>query len=372
MEKYRFEQIAFNSTVKKMPTDDDRKTYIGLEHLNPGRIMISRWGSAVPLKGEKLVMKKGDVLLGKRNAYLRRAAISPHDGIFSAHGMVLRPNEKIVDKSFFPLFIASDYFFDVAIKISVGSLSPTVNWKDLRTTEFHLPDLHTQRRIADVLWSINSTMEAYRRLISATDELVKSQFIELVKSGKWEVVKAGTVMKNMRNGLSPSTKGTHREKVLTLSAITQGHFDADAWKDGVFDACPPEEKRITSSEFYMCRGNGNKSLVGIGVYSPESRPDLVFPDTVIAAGIDTRMICLPYLSAAWKSESVRNQIESSARTTNGTYKINQNIISNIVLVLPPLPLQERFAAFVRQSDKSKFEMEHLLQELTASIHIVSL
>ena len=140
MSRYRFEQIASNSREKKIPAEEDRLTYIGLEHLEPGSLTVDRWGSAVPLKGEKLVMHKGDVLLGKRNAYLRRAAIAPHDGIFSAHGMVLRPREEVIDKAFFPLFIASDYFFDEAIRISVGSLSPTVNWKDLRITEFELPD----------------------------------------------------------------------------------------------------------------------------------------------------------------------------------------------------------------------------------------
>ena len=65
MGKYRFEQIAINCTEKKMPTNEDRLTYIGLEHLDTGCLTISRWGSTVPLKGEKLVMRKGDVLLGK-------------------------------------------------------------------------------------------------------------------------------------------------------------------------------------------------------------------------------------------------------------------------------------------------------------------
>gem|GEM_PF-6636147 len=84
--------------------------------------------------------------------------------IFSAHGMVLRPKEDVIDKDFFPLFISSDYFLDAAIKISVGSLSPTINWRDLKELEFELPDMDTQRKLAEVLWSINDTMEAYKRL----------------------------------------------------------------------------------------------------------------------------------------------------------------------------------------------------------------
>ena len=177
MAKYRFEQIAINSTEKKKPVEEDRFTYLGLEHLDAGSLKVTRFGSEVAPIGEKLVMHKGDVLFGKRRAYQKKVAIAPFDGIFSAHGMVLRPREDVIDKSFFPLFISSDYFLDAAIKISVGSLSPTINWRDLKTLEFELPDLATQRKLAETLWSINDTMEAYKKLISATDELVKSQFI---------------------------------------------------------------------------------------------------------------------------------------------------------------------------------------------------
>ena len=141
--------------------------------------------------------------------------------------------------------------------------------------------------------------------------------------------------------------------MLTLSAVTQGTFDPDAWKDGIFDECPPSDKRIQTSEFYMCRGNGNKTLVGTAVYSLEERNDLVFPDTVIAAHIDSNIVLMPYLFVAWKMPKVREQIESSARTTNGTYKINQTVLANVELVVPPIDKQIEFVSFVEQSDKSK-------------------
>lgn len=157
----------------------------------------------------------------------------------------------------------------------------------------------------------------------------------------------------MRNGVSPSTSGGHFEKVLTLSAITQGKFDDKAWKEGFFTDCPSTEKRITEDDFYICRGNGNKSLVGMGVYALGNRPDLVFPDTVIAAHIDTERMVLPYLWIMWQQPEVRKQLESGARTTNGTYKINQKVISKIKIICPPINEQEVFADFIKQVDKSK-------------------
>ena len=138
-----------------------------------------RYGADVAPVGEKLIMKAGDVLFGKRRAYQKKVASAPFDGIFSAHGMVLRPRENVVDSNFFPLFIGSDYFLDAAISISVGSLSPTINWRDLRELEFDLPPLEEQRKLAKVLWAINDTIEAYKNLIAATDDLVKARFVEM-------------------------------------------------------------------------------------------------------------------------------------------------------------------------------------------------
>ena len=179
MKQYKFSDIAYNITDKKMPVSGDEKLYVGLEHLDSNSLQVSRWGSKTELKGQKLLMKKGDILFGRRNTYLRRAAIAPHDGIFSAHGMIFRPKADVIDSDFFPFFIASDYFMDEAIRISVGSLSPTVNWGTLKKLMFSLPEIEEQKQYAKLLWAFERTKEAYKRLITVTDDLVKSQFIEM-------------------------------------------------------------------------------------------------------------------------------------------------------------------------------------------------
>lgn len=177
MTKYKFDEIAINSTQKKKPTEEDKVYYIGLEHIDPGCFDVVRWGSDVAPTGDKLLMQKGDVLFGKRRAYQRKVAIAPFDGIFSAHGMVLRPNLKVIDANYFPFFISSDKFMETAVRISVGGLSPTINWKDLARQEFELPSLDEQKVLADKLWAAYRLKEAYKKLLVATDEMVKSLFV---------------------------------------------------------------------------------------------------------------------------------------------------------------------------------------------------
>ncbi len=179
MTRYRFDQIAENSTAKKKPEESDRDRYVGLEHLDPGTLEVTRWGAEVTPKGDKLLMKKGDVLFGRRRAYQKKVGIAPFDGIFSAHGMVLRPKADVVDPMFFPFFISSDIFLDEAIRVSVGSLSPTANWKDLRTLEFDLPSPGKQRELAGILSEAESLKGHYRKMPTTCDDVVKSQFVEM-------------------------------------------------------------------------------------------------------------------------------------------------------------------------------------------------
>lgn len=177
---YKFDEIAINSTKKKKPVEEDKYRYIGLEHLDTKSLEVKRFGSEVAPIGDKLIMEKGDVLFGKRRAYQKKVGIAPFDGIFSAHGMVLKPKEDVITKEFFPFFICSDYFLDKAISISVGSLSPTINWTDLKVLEFFIPDKNIQEKYSKILWKFNELKNKYEVLLNKLDEYSKSEFFNKI------------------------------------------------------------------------------------------------------------------------------------------------------------------------------------------------
>ena len=270
--QYKFEDIVINSTAKKKPTEEDKDTYIGLEHLDGDCLYVTRWGADAAPTGEKLLMKKGDVLFGKRRAYQRKVGIAPFDGIFSAHGMVLRPNEEIIDKKFFPFFISSDQFMERAVRISVGGLSPTINWKDLRIQEFDLPPIDEQRILADKLWAAYRLKESYKKLLTATQEMVKSQFIEMFKNDKMvplgkfcSIEKGSTITRNevspgdipvVAGGQEPSCyhNVSNREAgMITVSASGAYAGFVNYWTCPIFasdcNTISPKEKNATDTTF---------------------------------------------------------------------------------------------------------------------------
>ena len=357
MAEYRFEQIAINSTEKKKPVEEDRFNYLGLEHLDSGSLKVTRFGSEVAPIGEKLVMHKGDVLFGKRRAYQKKVAIAPFDGIFSAHGMVLRPREDVIDKSFFPLFISSDYFLDAAIKISVGSLSPTINWRDLKSLEFELPDLATQRKLADTLWSINDTMEAYKKLISATDELVKSQFMEQFGDPSNNVYGYPvTTLKEVAVGplsYGSVSSATEFDGITRYVRITDIMDDGNLGGD-IKSATKTDAKYLLHEGDILFARTG--ATVGKTCRYRENYGRAIYAGFLIRLIPDTTLIDPDYLYHFTKSDYYWDFVRSAQRVV-AQPNINAQEYGDLQILLPKIEAQKSFAAFVQQSDKSKFAVQ---------------
>lgn len=361
MAKYRFDQIAINSTEKKKPVEEDRFTYLGLEHLDSGTLKVTRFGSEVAPIGEKLVMHKGDVLFGKRRAYQKKVAIAPFDGIFSAHGMVLRPKEDVIDKDFFPLFISSDYFLDAAIKISVGSLSPTINWRDLKELEFELPDMDSQRKLAEVLWSINDTMEAYKKLISATDELVKSQFIEWFSGpgsrSKYDTVDLGSIS-SMISGGTPSSK--HPEffggdiPFVSTPCLGPNYIDSSAAQNWLTELGVENSSTHMVPEYSLMVG----TRVGVGKCSINTCMMCTNQDILSFVDIDTDKYDLLFVKKVIEQYGPFFETQKRGATIKG---IPSDLVKASQIPLAPIDIQRRFVAFVEQSDKSKYNASQAMR-----------
>ena len=150
---------------------------VGLEHLTPGEILLTSWERDTENTFSKK-FNKGQVLLGRRRVYLKKAVIAPFDGICSGDITVIEAIPGKIAPALLPFIIQNDKFFDYAMQGSAGSLSPRVKWEHLKDYEFDLPDISEQDNLAEKLWSAYHLKQSYKSLIVATDEMVKSRFIE--------------------------------------------------------------------------------------------------------------------------------------------------------------------------------------------------
>ena len=315
---------------------------------------MTRWGAEVTPKGDKLLMKKGDVLFGRRRAYQKKVGIAPFDGIFSAHGMVLRPKADVVDPMFFPFFISSDMFLDEAIRVSVGSLSPTANWKDLRTLEFDLPSPGKQRELAGILSEAESLKGHYRKLLTTCDDVVKSQFVEMF--GRLN----STDLKPLKDVCSIITDGTHQPPkfvdrgipFLFVSNITSDTVNYDTNK---FISVEDYEQLIRRTPIEV--GDVLVSAVGSFGHPAIVEDDRPFCFQRHIAYLKPRhdLIDSNYLHAALLSEDAQRYMDRCAKGA-AQRTVTLKSFKEMKVPVPPFSLQQEFADFVAQVDKSKFKL----------------
>jgi len=184
---YRFDEIAKNISERIDPNNTDLEIYIGLEHIDSESLHIKRHGTPDDVNGQKLKFYKGDVIFGRRRAYQRKAGIATADGFCSAHALVLRANPDVIDPQLFPFFLHSNMFMDRAVDISVGSLSPTINWGTLKHQEFKIPPKNIHPYLADLLLAgdkaIGSDLRLKQLLSISLDSEVESKLHGEVLTG---------------------------------------------------------------------------------------------------------------------------------------------------------------------------------------------
>jgi type I restriction enzyme S subunit len=161
----------------KTPLDEGIERFVGLEHIEPGNLKIQGWGNVADGTTFTKIFKIGDVLFGRRRAYLKKAAHADFSGLCSGDITVLQANSKLILGDLLPYYLSADPVFEYAVSNSAGSLSPRAKWRDLSKYEISLPDLKVQEKVLDTfqLLDINITGNKEQR---STLKKLKHQLLD--------------------------------------------------------------------------------------------------------------------------------------------------------------------------------------------------
>ena len=175
----RFDEIAkesrgtFRGSLGGVPI-------VGLEHIEPYDMLLNKWDVDVETTFTK-AFHKGQIMFGRRRAYQHKACVATCDGICSGDITLIEPVEGKVYPDLLPFIVQNDDFFEHAIKGSNGALSPRVKWEHMASFEVNLPSLAEQKVLAEKLWAAYEVKQSYLKMIAATEEMVKAQFVEMFK-----------------------------------------------------------------------------------------------------------------------------------------------------------------------------------------------
>jgi type I restriction enzyme S subunit len=265
----QFREIADSVTERvDHPSSSGLEHYVGLEHLDPQTLKISRWGSPSDVEATKLRFYPGDVIYARRRAYQRKLGVAEWDGICSAHALVLRALPGVCLPEFLPYFLQSDQFHQRGLEISVGSLSPTINWKTLAIQEFALPSIDVQRATVEALNGVQEQIRAIGKVLvkaadlrsALLDEMRVRNGVQFAPLGDIADVISGEswASSDEAAALSPGSL-----PIIGISALKpDGHIDASAstYVQGL--ASKARLFRVDTLTLLVIRTNGNADRIG--------------------------------------------------------------------------------------------------------------
>ena len=372
MSRIKLKDIAVEKNERvDNPSQSPYEIFVGLEHYDSGEATIRRYGSTERLESTMKVFHAGDILVARRNVYLRRAAAVNFDGLTSGDSIVLHiANEQY--RRIIPFVLNTDDFWDYANQHADGSMSKRLSPKLLMEYEFSLPDEDLDH-ISEILWAMERVKNAYRDLIARTDDLVKSQFIEMFGTAQnnekgWPMMSMKEAAIRLSDGpFGSNLKSEHYRqegvRVIRLQNICDGYFLDD---DKAYVGLEHYEK----IKKYTCHAGD----IVIGTLGEPNLRACLIPNHIETAInkadcvhyiprpelLDKRFVCA-FINSPATLEMAIGDVHGNTRQ-----RISSGQLAKLPIMIPPMELQEEYATFVQQSDKSKFEAQQTLQELTVA------
>ena len=347
------------------PSMSEFDFYIGSDCIGQFDFRIHKRSDASTITSAQKGFKSGDYLLVRRSLYgsdfRKRAPRANFDGVCSADILTIREKEGEIADGFLIYVLYQRSLWDFIVSNSNGGLTRRIKWKQLADYEFDLPPLSEQKILADKLWAAYRLKESYKKLLAATDEMVKSRFIEMV--GDPRSNPKGWPMKRLPDVASYSIGLTYKPEhvcedgtiVLRSGNIQEGEIDL---QDLVRVNTPIRENLwVKEGDILMCSRNGSASLVG-----KVAQIKLIQePMTYGAFMTIIRSEYSDYLYLYFQSADFRDQISGGKSTTMN--QITQKMLDKIEIPLPDQDVISSLSAILKQADKSKFELRKSIEAI---------
>ncbi len=257
------------------------------------------------------------------------------------------------------------YFMPKALK-EIEDKTPFVtvkhlSAKELNKIEIHLPSIEIQRKIAGILENISSLISHRKQQLAKLDELVKARFVELF-GGLERTTTIARYISELRGGKSLAGTEPCKNKVLKTGAATFGWFDPEQYKYLPTDYEPLPEHKVETGDVIISRMN-TPELVGACSYVFDGPEDMYYPDRLWKAVLKENTNPIFLWQLLWDRD-IRKAIKESSGGTSGTmHNISKANLLAIKCMDAPIELQNEYAEFVKQTDKSKSAIQQSLEKL---------
>ena len=366
----KFGDIAKHISKRIEPSETDLEIYVGLEHLEPDSLKIKRHGVPADVEGQKLLVRKGQIIFGKRRAYQRKIAVADWDCICSAHAMVLEANHEMVIPEFLSFFMQSDIFMNRAVSISEGSLSPTIKWKSLSEQKFCIPSKQIQQVLVDISnrflsseLALNSAINSARILydVLANKHILGgnnygSLFGEetrIIPKG-WKLVKLGDVLTRIQYGTSEALYDIGDIPVLRMMNIEDGKITNSELKYSKLNENEIKSLKLKKGDILFNRTNSIDLVGKTGLFTLEG--DYAFASYMLRLNVKTNLVTPEFVNNFLNLSLIQYRLKAYATPGVSQANINPSSLKSLPFLLPPLNK-------IKETDKLLDEMKESIRSL---------
>lgn len=307
---------------------------------------------------EQYIVQNGDILIGMDGEF-NIARWNGGKAYLNQRVCRLIPTDEVDEMYLY-------YFMPKALK-AIEDKTPFVTVKHLSAKELNrivvpIPTIEEQKEIANSLQGVDELISLRKQQLSKLDELVKSRFVELF--GACEGHKRLEEYANLiTKGASPKWQGVDycEEGTLFVTSenVREGYLDLSKRKylDDRINEIQP--RSILKRNDILINIVG-ASIGRAAVYDCDEVANI--NQAVALVRVDYSQINQTYLMTFLNSPQA---IEMYGKMKKGGARDNLSLqnIADLQIPVVPMELQNQFAAFVEQTDKSKFEIQKSLEKL---------
>lgn len=314
---------------------------------------------------EQVEINTGDILIswsGSLGVYKWNKG----KALLNQHIFKVQFNKIKIDKEYFCYAIRNS--FSAMSQQTHGATMKHITKKDFDNILIPYPDLNVQRQIANNLETVNELIESYEKELILLEQLVKARFIEMFGDPEenpfnWEKILLAKVIINANNGMARRGNDKDGNIVMRLVELQDGYIDYSNPNRIILKDNEKKRYLLKDEDFLFARVNGNPDNVGRCAVFHDIGEDVYHNDHIIRVHFDEELLNGTFASALFNSDYGKKQLKSKIKTSAGQYTVSQDGIGAIATILPPAKLQNQFADFVQQVDKSKLAVQQSLEKM---------
>lgn len=370
MARYRFGDVVKEVKINVNRDNNPYEFYVAGDHMDSEDLIIRRKGRFLTDDvgpAFTRIFHPGQVLYGSRRTYLKKVAIADFDGICANTTFVLETKDNnIFTQELLPFIMLSDRFTEWSVSHSKGSTNPYVLFSDLADFEIELPDINTQRSLAKKLTSAHNVKESYKTLQKCTDEMVKSQFIEMFgeQSACNRDPLQGNVNEMFIGPFGSSLKNdcfVEKEDGYCVVYEQKHAIDKDITVPFryVTERKYNELKRFTilpNDIIVSCRGT-----VGQVFMIPENAPMGIMHPSIMKIRLKVESYLPEFFVFALTNYMKNREIQNVG--TGIKMAVTATTLAKEKFAKPSISEQQHFVDIVHQADKSKFELKKSIEAI---------